>query len=241
MGRHMLVLHGTHIRVSSRQHDQAFINHVFNIWLDIVFQEIPFSLKVEHAFREKMGQIIDETQDQTYFEVGFSKMNVRSPEMLRLYNLLNEVEGKNDMFKKGSPKRKFSGNLLGPIRRSILSTRRDIEPKATGVLKTYDAEAMDTLPAFVRSVIKQEQELEPKLLSTIERPHEYDDAVSEAIGRIMLEWNKVAPKGGATRKRKRERVCKLTKRRRVSKGNRRATHKAINKKHKHKHTRTRRA
>jgi hypothetical protein len=232
MDQHMFNLYGTYMN-----------DHAYDKWLDTVFQELPFIPKVEHAFREKMGQIIDETQDQTYFEVGFSKMFVRSPEMLRLLTLLNEVKGSDDMFRpdvKRADKRTFTGKLFGPLRKTIMSNS-GAEPKASYVLKIYDAKSMDTLPAFVRSVIKQEQELEPKLLATINDPSEYDDAVSEAIGRIILEWNRATSvKGGATRKRKRERVCKLTKRRRVSKGKRHDTRRK-SKANSGKHARTCRA
>jgi hypothetical protein len=185
-----------------------------------------------------MGQIIDKTQDPMYFEVGFSNMIVRSPDMLRLLTLLERVTGSDDMFNpdvKRVDKRKFTGKLLNPLRQSILRSG-GIEPKATGVLKLYNPESKATISKFARSVIK-----DPALLETIERPDEYDDAVREAIGRIILEWNKVAPKGGATRKRKRERVCKLTTRRFNKCVRRRATHKANNKHMRNKHKHTRRA
>ncbi len=221
-------------------YETYMVSHAYDGWLNKVFQEMPFIPKVEEAFREKMGQIIDKTQDPMYFEVGFSNMIVRSPEMLRLFTLLNQVKvsDDDDMFKKGSPKRKFTGKLLNPLRQSILRSS-GIKPKATGVLKLYNPESKATIPEFASSVIK-----DPALLETINRPDEYDDAVNEAIGRIILEWDKVAPKGGATRKRKRERVCKLTTRRFNKCVRRRATHKANNKharnkhmRNKHKHTR----
>ena len=240
MGRHMVALHGTYIRVSSkRDAEQNFINRAFKVWLDNVFQELPFIPKVEQAFREKMGQIIDKTQDQTYFEVGFSNMIVRSPEMLRLFTLLNQVKGHDAMFKsvKGKDKRAFTRMLLGPLRK-IITRDGGAQPKASYVLQIYDTKSMETLPAFVRSVIQQE--LEPTVAEIINRPNKYDNAVNEAIGRIILEWNRTTSlKGGATRKHKR--VCKRNAmtRRRVSKGKRRATHKAFNKKRKH--ARTRRA
>ena len=216
-------------------------NHAYHKWLGTVFKEIPFIPKVEAAFREKMGQIIDKKQDPMYFEVGFSNMIVRSPEMLGLLTLLERVKGSDDMFKSvtGAQKRKFT-RMLVPLRQSI--SRSGIEPKATGVLKILydDAVHKEIISEFVRSMIKDPA----LLLATIAQPDEYDDAVNEAIGRIILEWNKVAPKGGATRKRKRERVCKLTTRRRVNqffKGKRRATHKANNKRMRNKHKHTRRA
>jgi hypothetical protein len=245
MNQHMVALYGTCIRASSRRDaEQKFIVRAYDMWLNIVFQEMPFIPKVEEAFREKMGKIIDINQDQTYFEVGFSNMIVRSPEMLRLFTLLNQVKGHDAMFKsvKGKDKRAFTRMLLGPLRK-IITRDGGAEPKASYVLQIYDTKSMETLPAFVRSVIQQE--LEPTVAEIINRPNKYDNAVNEAIGRIILEWNRTTSlKGGATRKHKR--VCKRNAmtRRRVSKGKRRATrrkNKANNKKHKHKHTRTRRA
>jgi len=217
-------------------YETYMVSHAYDGWLNKVFKEMPFIPKVKEAFREKMGQIIDKTQDPMYFEVGFSNMIVRSPEMLQLFTLLNQVKVSedDDMFKKGSPKRKFTGKLLNPLRQSILRSS-GIKPKATGVLKLYNPESKATISEFVSSVIK-----DPALLETINRPDEYDDAVNEAIGRIILEWDKVAPRGGATRKRKR--VCKLSAntRRRVNQCvRRRATRKASNKRRKH--ARTRRA
>jgi hypothetical protein len=248
MRRHMVDLYGTYVRATTHADtDQSFINHVYDMWLDNVFQEMPFIPKVKEAFREKMGQIIDKTQNPLYFEVGFANMIVRSPEMLGLLTLLNQVKGSDAMFKPDvnrAEKRKFTGRLLGPLRNLI--SKDGPEPKASYVLQIYKdhADSRAILPAFVRSVLPIGPE-EPRLLSTINRPHEYDDAVNEAIGRIILEWNRVAPRGGATATRKRKRVCKLSAktRRRVSKwfkGKRRATRRK-NKANSGKHARTRRA
>ena len=247
MDQDMFNLYETYVRATTpADTDQSFINRACELWLENVFQEMPFIPNVKEAFREKMGKIIDKKQDQTYFEVGFSNMIVRSPEMLMLLTLLNQVEGRDEMFKEGvtgKEKRIFTGMLLNPLRQ-FKRMHSGAEPKATYVLsdksKIYKTKSRATLPAFVRSVI--EQELEPTLLATIDHPHEYDDAVNEAIGRIILEWNRTTsvPQGGSTRKRKRERVCKLTKRRRVSKGKRRATRRK-NKANSGKHARTRRA
>jgi len=199
MDQHMFNLYDAHMRFNTA--------HAYDAWLATVFQEMPFIPKVEQAFREKMGKIIDNPQNPIYFEVGFSNMIVRSSTMLQLLTLLNQVKGSNAMFNPDvtrGEKRHFTGRLLGPLRQSILSTRRGIEPKATGVLKLYNPEAKALIPKFVRSVLP---EVEPTLLATIEHHHDYDDSVNEAIGRIILEWNNTdAPKGGATRKRKR--VCK---------------------------------
>jgi hypothetical protein len=208
MDQHMFNLYETYRRVTvDVDTEQSIVVHAYDAWLGDVFKEMPFIAKVEQAFREKMGKIIDPKQDPKYFEVGFAHMRVRSSTMLQLLTLLNQVKGSNAMFNPGvtrGEKRYFTGRLLGPLRQSILSTRRGIEPKATGVLKLYNHEAKALIPKFVRSVLP---EVEPTLLATIEHHHDYDDSVNEAIGRIILEWNNTdAPKGGATRKRKR--VCK---------------------------------
>ena len=246
MDRHMVDLYGTYVSITTHDDtDQSFINGAYEMWLENVFKELRFVSKIITAFRVKMGKIIDKTQNPIYFEVGFSNMIVRSSSMLQLLTLLNQVKGSNAMFNPGvsrGDQRSFSGKLLGPLRQSILQTRRGTEPKATGVLKLYNTEAKALLPKFVRSVLP---EVEPTLLSTIEHHHDYDDAVNEAIGRIMVEWNPDAPQGGgggATRKRKR--VCKrnaMTRRfNKCFNGKRRATrrkNKANNGTHKHKHTR----
>ena len=226
MDKHMFNLYSTYMSKSN-----------YEAWLNGVFEELPFSPKVEEAFREKMGKIIDKTQDQTYFEVGFSNMFVRSPEMLRLFNLLNEVKGNDAMFKPGvqrQEKRIFTSMLLGPLRTSM-KKYSGIQPMASSVVKLYvSPESKKTLSEFTTSILKGDL---TGLEQTINDTDSYDDAVREAIGRIILEWNTTAPRGGATRKHKR--VCKFkakTNRRCVNKGKRRATRrktKASNKKHRH--------
>jgi hypothetical protein len=78
-------------------------------------------------------------------------------------------------------------------------------------------------PEFIKTLLNTN---DPALLKTINEPKKYDDAVNEAIGNIVLEWNQKAPelKGGATRKRKR--ACKRNSHtRRMNKRFRRATRK----------------
>jgi hypothetical protein len=117
--------------------------------------------------------------------------------------------------------------LLGPLRSSI-KIYSGSKPAASSVLKLYytddetkTKDTLNTLSAFVKSIlwnIKLPDEVE----QTINDPDSYDDAVREAIGRIILEWNDVAPakvpaKGGATRKPKRARKLSVkTTRRRVN-------------------------
>jgi len=205
-------------------------NSKYESWLrNVVFKELLFSSKYENAFLDKMIKIIDKdkTNDQMYFEVGFSDMFVRSLPMLTLFTLLNNVNGKDDrMFQQGvqrSVLRTFNNVLLGPLR-SSMAKHSGIEPIASSVLKLYYTDdetktknTLNTLSAFVKSILWK-IELTEDVEQTINDPDNYDDAVREAIGRIILEWNNVAAKGGATRKPKRARKLSVkTTRRRVNK------------------------
>jgi hypothetical protein len=144
-----------------------------------------------------------------------------------LFNLLNNVNGNDDrMFKQGMQRtvlRMFNTALLGPLRASM-AKHSGIEPIASSVLKLYYTDdetktknTLNTLSAFVKSILWK-IELTDDVEQTINDPDSYDDAVREAIGRIILEWNNVAAKGGATRKPKRVRKLSVkTTRRRVNK------------------------
>ena len=203
-------------------------NSKYEAWIRNVFKELLFTPKYENAFLDKMIKIIDKdkTNDQMYFEVGFSDMFVRSLPMLTLFNFLNNVNGKG-MFQQGVHRtvlRRFNTGLLGPLRSSMI-THSGIEPAASSVLKLYytddetkTKDTLNTLSAFVKSILWN-IELPDEVEQTINDPDSYDDAVREAIGRIILEWNNVAPaKGGATRKLKRARKLSVkTTRRRVNK------------------------
>jgi hypothetical protein len=202
-------------------------NSKYESWLSDVFKELLFTPKYEKAFLDKMIKIIDKdkTNDQTYFEVGFSDMFVRSSSMLTLFNLLNNVNGDDHMFKQGMHRtvlRTFNTGLLVPLRSSI-TKHSGIKPIASSVLKLYYTEdetktknTLNTLSEFVKSILWNIQ-LPDDVEQTINDPDSYDDAVREAIGRIILEWNEVAPKGGATRKPKRARKLSVkTTRRRVN-------------------------
>ena len=203
-------------------------NSKYDAWLSSVFNELLFTPKYEKEFLEKMRKIIDKKQDQMYFEVGFSNMFVRSPQMIILFNHLNDVKGNDDrMFQQGvhhTVLRRFNTGLLGPLR-SSMRTHSGIEPAASSVLKLYytddetkTKDTLNTLSAFIKSILWN-IELPDEVEQTINDPDSYDDAVREAIGRIILEWNNVAPaKGGATRKLKRARKLSVkTTRRRVNK------------------------
>jgi hypothetical protein len=199
----------------------------YESWLRNVFKELLFTPKYEKSFIDKMRKIIDRANDQMYFEVGFSDMFDRSMPMLRLFNLLNNVNGNDDrMFKQGMQRtvlRMFNTALLGPLRASM-AKHSGIEPIASSVLKLYYTDdetktknTLNTLSAFVKSILWK-IELTDDVEQTINDPDSYDDAVREAIGRIILEWNNVAAKGGATRKPKRVRKLSVkTTRRRVNK------------------------
>jgi hypothetical protein len=105
-------------------------------------------------------------------------------------------------------------NLLGPLREFIAS-QGGVAPSATYVIKLYDKSTIhDYLMALVMYALLNDQlkgkDANSGLMKTISDSANYDDAVREEIGRILLEWNKFAPVqlgGGSTRKRKRS--CRL--------------------------------
>ena len=115
-------------------------------------------------------------------------------------------------------------NLLGPLREFIAS-QGGVAPSATYVIKLYDKSTIhDYLMALVMYALLNDQlkgkDANSGLMKTISDSANYDDAVREEIGRILLEWHRHAPLqlgGGSTRKR--TRVCRLknTRTRRQSK------------------------
>ena len=202
MDQHIFNLHDAYMRLTvDVDTEQSIVAHAYDAWLDTVFQEMPFIPKVEEAFREKMGKIIDPNQDHTYFEVGFDDTRVKTTEMLTLLNALNQSTFGEETLKALI---KHQRRILPPLRRHIAQFG---QPKASYVHKIFNK--TDTLlplfPEFIKDLLKPK---DPILIKTINAPKKYDDAVNEAIGNLILEWNRRAIdlKGGATRKRKR--VCK---------------------------------
>jgi hypothetical protein len=209
MDQHMFNLYAAYMRATidaDADTEQSIVAHTYDAWLDEVFKEMPFIPQVEQAFREKMGKIIDPNQDHTYFEVGFADMRVKTTEMLKLLNALNETKFDEETLK----------GLLKHQRRMLPLLRQHIvqfgPPKASYVHNIFNK---TLLPEFIKDLLKTN---DSNLIKTINAPKKYDDAVHEAIGNLILEWNRraIELKGGATRKCKRG--CKLiTKTRRFNK------------------------
>jgi hypothetical protein len=199
MDQHMFNLYDTYMRVTTdTDTEQSVVAHAYDAWLATVFQEMPFIPKVEQAFREKMGKIIDPKQDHTYFEVGFADMRVKTTEMLKLLNALNETRFDEETLKGLI---KHQRRILPPLRKHITMFG---PPKASYVHNIFNKTdtLLPLLPEFIKDLLKTK---DPALLKTINAPKKYDDAVHEAIGNLVLEWNRRAIdlKGGATRKRNR--------------------------------------
>ena len=184
-----------------RDTEQSVVTHAYDAWLAAVFQEMPFVPNVEHAFREKLGKIIDKNNNPIYFEVGFADMRVKTTEMLKLLNALNQSTVDEETIKGLI---KHQRRILPPLRKHIAMFG---PPKASYVYKIFNKTdtLLPLLPVFIKDLLKTK---DPALLKTIDAPKKYDDAVQEAIGNVILKWNQSAPelKGGATRKRKR--ACK---------------------------------
>ena len=202
MDQHMFNLYDAYMRLTvDHDTEQSIVTHAYDAWLATVFQEMPFIPKVEQAFREKMGKIIDPKQDPTYFEVGFADMRVKTTEMLKLLNALNQSTFDEETLKRLT---KHQRRILPPLRKHIAQFG---SPKASYVHNIFNKTdtLLPLLPEFIKELLKTK---DPSLLKTINAPKKYDDAVHEAIGNLVLKWNQSATdlKGGATRKRKR--VCK---------------------------------
>ena len=100
--------------------------------------------------------------------------------------------------------------------RKFIAKQGGVIPNATYVIKIYHQPTVnDFLIALVKFVLLKSQlkgeDANSGLMKIVNEPANYDDAVREEIGRILLEWNQRAPRqlggGGSTRKRKR--VCRL--------------------------------
>jgi len=208
-------------------------NSKYEEWLNTVFDEIKFAPEMERMFREKMLKITSSPIDSLYFEIGFYDMPIKTTEMLKLLNLLNEVKFDEETLKRLL---RHQRRILPPLRKHI---RQFGVPKASYVHNIFNKTdtLLPLLPEFIKDLLKPQ---DPALIKTIDAPRKYDDAVNEAIGNIILKWNDKSIKleGGATRKRKR--ACKRnSKTRRMNKRFRRATRKKTRTSN-HRHKRTRR-
>ena len=188
-------------------------NDSYDAWLTSVFETILFTPKVESVFREKLATILERDPESNY-EIDFEDMPTRSPYMLELLTALKGIKMDDEATLKQMNKfGALRSNLLGPLREFIAKHGR-VPPSATYVIKLYDKSTINNyLIALVKyallSNILKSQGANSGLMIIVNEPANYDDAVREEIGRILLEWNEHAPVklGGSTRKRKR--VCRL--------------------------------
>jgi hypothetical protein len=192
---------------------EAEMPRTYDAWLNSVFETILFAPNVEEVFREKLANILGQDPESNYYEISFKNMPTRSPYMLELLNALKgiTIDAKLQQMNKFKILR---SNLLGPLR-EFITKHGGILPKSTYVIKLYDKSTINVyLTALVKFVLLND-ELKGKdanagLMQIVSDSANYDDAVREEIGRILLEWNKSAPiqlGGGSTRKRKL--VCRL--------------------------------
>ena len=224
MSQHMRDLYGTYERVPIESSDQLVVDQAYETWLSDVFNEIIFPPETETLFREKLGRILDKTQDQTYFEVGFNDMPIRSPLMLQLLDALKGVQYDEKLVLKFRP---ILRQLLKPLKEHI--AQYAIKPNAIYVgVRTqpnglYDKTTKALFPVFVKALLLgnyKMNELNPKTKELIERLDRdekerngefmFDDAVNEEIGRIILAYEanvKSRQIAGSTIKRKRG--CRL--------------------------------
>ena len=182
-------------------------------WLQTVFQQIRFTPEIEQFFLSRLEQILDPANPDGNRKIAFNDMPVRSPGMLQLYNALKMINFDKEKTKQKKKIGTLRYNLLYPIR-NFISGQGGAIPSAAYVINIYDKstvhEVWVTLVKYVllKEVLK-DQPADSELMKIVSDPANYDDAVNEEIGRILLEWNAGSPiklRGGSTRKR--QRVCR---------------------------------
>lgn len=212
MSQHMNQLFGVYAH--AEEAGEAEVPRTYDAWLRNVFETILVAPNIEVVFREKLATILKMSMaPDSNYEIDFKDMPVRSPFMIELQNELNGIKINeatlNDM-------NKFSAlryNLLTPLR-EFIKKQGGVAPNETYVIKLYDTSTINNyLIALVKYALLKErlqsEDAESGLMKIVNEPAEYDDAVREEIGRILLEWNDHAPPklGGSTRKRKQ--CCRL--------------------------------
>ena len=212
MRQHMAQLFG----VYTGEAGEAEVPRTYDEWLNGVFETILFAPEVELAFREKLATILGKDPESSY-EIDFKDMTARSPHMLKLLHLLHEIKIDNPKSNKIKKAGVLRYNLLYPLR-EFIAKQGGIAPSATHVIKIYDKSTINKyMITLVRYLLKDQLQLQREdansdLMKTIADSANYDDAVREEIGRILLEWNQHAPPklgGGSTSTRKRKLVCRL--------------------------------
>jgi hypothetical protein len=182
-------------------------------WLRTVFQQIRFTREIEDVFLSRLDEILDPANPDGNREIAFNDMPVRSPGMLQLYYALKGINMDNETLKqiKRLKVKDLRYNLLYPIR-NFISRQGGAIPSAAYVIKIYDESTVhNNWLTLVKYVLLKDKLDDSELMNIVSDPANYDDAVNEEIGRILLEWNTHAPAtltGGSTRKRKRVRRWK---------------------------------
>lgn len=186
----------------------------YNKWLESVFGTILVAPKVESVFREKLSKILSMDSESNY-EINFEDMTARSPHMLELLNALKGIKMDEDKLKQMIKFKALRLNLLGPLR-EFIAKHGGVMPNAKYVIKIYHQPTINEfLKVLVRDVLLKDQlqgeDAKLGLTQIVNDPANYDDAVREEIGRILLEWNARTPSqlGGGSTTRKRKRVCRL--------------------------------
>jgi hypothetical protein len=208
MGQHMDQLFG----VYTGEAVEAGKAGSYDAWLNSVFETILVTPKVEALFREKLATILGMDAESNY-EISFKDMPTRSPDMLELLNALKGIKMDEATLKQMNKFGALRSNLLGPLR-EFIAKQGGVPPSATYVINLYDKSTINNFLialvkyALLNNILKS-QSANSGLMKIANEPANYDDAVREEIGRILLEWNEHAPVklGGSTRKRKR--VCRL--------------------------------
>jgi hypothetical protein len=189
----------------------------YDAWLTRVFETILFTPNVESGFREKLSTILG-MAPETNYEISFQDMPTMSPHMLELLNALKGVHY-NDAFV--HKYKIILSNLLKPLKDAQKTSTPTaiyvgVRTKPDGL---YDTHQKALFPSFVKALLLDNKKMRDidvhttALIELIEHlDHGFDDAVSEEIGRILLEYAaKVKDRrlsgGGSTRKCKR--VCRL--------------------------------
>ena len=193
----------THMSALVAQHMQPMQQ-----WLQTVLQEIRFTREIEAVFFSKLEQILDPVNPDGNRKIAFNDMPVRSPGMLQLYYALERINFDKEKTKQKRKIGTLRYNLLNPIR--IFISTYGKPPSAAYVINIYDKSTVhDDWVTLVKYVLLKDRQADSELMNIVSDPANYDDAVNEEIGRILLEWNAGSPiklRGGSTRKR--QRVCR---------------------------------
>jgi len=197
----------------------------YTTWLNGVFSQIKFPPESETFFRSKLDQILNPVDPDGNRKIGFNEMPVISPLMLRLHDALKRVKVSQPLILRFRP---MFNSLVQPIKEQI--RRQGATPTAyyVGVRNktsekpqdgVYDAETKRRLfPTFVTDVIlnnEMKDAMKNPIISGLVRDlkenanakyDDYDDAVKEEIGRILMDYApNIANLGGGSKTRKRSR------------------------------------